>query len=205
MKRSNATMIAVMALGTWAAASSAVAQDVDAARGKAAVERLCVACHAIDGNSIVPIFPKVSGLHYEYTVKQLEEYASGKRPNVVMQPLVAGMSDQERRDVAAYFAQQTVAPGEVTDASVLEQGKALFHQGNWDKGVPACASCHGSEGLGNVNYPHLAGQNTGYVDQQLKLFASGERNNDKGLMQNIAGRLTEAEIHAVTQYIASMR
>lgn len=203
MKR-NALMIALMAVGTWGAASTALAQEADVARGKALVEQVCVACHGVDGNSVVPTFPKVAGMHYEYTLKQLQEFRSGKRVSPVMQPLVADLTEQNMRDVAAYFATQKATEAPVTDEAVLAAGQHLFDHGNHETGVPACAGCHGTEGLGNARFPRLSGQHPDYVLDQMKQFAAGQRSNDKRMMQTIASRLTEEEIHAVAQYIASM-
>jgi cytochrome c553 len=73
--------------------------------------------------------------------------------------------------------------------------------------VAACIGCHGPTGAGNpaAKFPRLAGQHAKYVENQLRAFKSGERDNDAGkMMRNIAGRMTEKEIRAVASYVQGL-
>ncbi|WP_230976797.1 c-type cytochrome [Pseudothauera rhizosphaerae] len=197
--------IAALALLGALPAASALAQPVgDAARGRELVEQNCIACHGVDGNGPVPSFPKVAGLHYEYTIKQLHEFQGKRRPSEIMQPIAAVLTEQQVQDVALYFASQRAVPVDTVDASLLPLGRKLYEDGNSDSGVPACAGCHGTEGRGNARFPRLAGQFQEYVVAQIQQFAEGKRTNDKRMMQVIANRLTAEEVQAVAHYIASM-
>lgn len=75
-------------------------------------------------------------------------------------------------------------------------------------GVAACAACHGPTGAGNpaANFPGLKGQHVTYLKNQLNAFRKGERANDAGqMMRNIAAKMTDAEIDAVSEYIAGLQ
>jgi cytochrome c553 len=121
-----------------------------------------------------------------------------------MEGLVATLSEEEIVHLAAYYAVQDAIPGTVTDPSVLERGRAIYVDGDPDKGVPACSGCHGDSGEGTRRFPRLAGQDIGYTLEQMRLYAAAERTNDRGLMQAVASRMNEADKHAVAQYVASL-
>lgn len=82
-----------------------VAGAGNAASGKQK-SQACIACHAEDGNSTNPQFPRLAGQHPDYLVKALRDYKSGERKNAIMAPFAAGLSPQDMEDLAAYFAQQ---------------------------------------------------------------------------------------------------
>lgn len=77
----------------------------NAASGKQK-SQACIACHAEDGNSTNPQFPRLAGQHPDYLVKALRDYKSGERKNPIMAPFAANLSPQDMEDLAAYFAQQ---------------------------------------------------------------------------------------------------
>lgn len=164
---------------------------------------VCAACHGSDGNSVVPVFPKLAGQHAEYLRKQLNDFISGKRENDLMAPIVANLSRDDVTGLAAYFAAQKAAPGKSEDAELASVGKKLYEDGNTSSGVPACTGCHQPQGAGNERYPRLAGQHQAYVLNELTIFKNGGRSNDKGkVMRSVAERLTEAEMKAVAEYLA---
>ncbi|MFT3760048.1 c-type cytochrome [Thauera sp.] len=204
MKHSRMILASACAglLLTAATASAEVIGDIE--RGKTLAAEICVACHGADGNSPVPMFPKLAGQHADYALKQLQEFASARRHSDIMKPIVEGLSTRDMADVAVFFAAQQPLPGQVDDPSMLDSGRRIFNEGNPDQGVPACAGCHGANGIGNARYPRLAGQYPAYVLDQMAQFADGRRSNDKRLMQTIASRLGETETRAVAEYIASL-
>lgn len=178
----------------------------DAAAGKAK-SASCVACHGTDGNSMNPEWPTLAGQHPGYIAKQLRNFKAGERSNALMSPMAAPLSEQDMEDLAAYYSSQTAKPGEA-DAALVEQGRALYRGGNMSTGVAACVACHGPSGAGNptANFPSLRGQHASYTINQLKTFQRGERANDAGkMMQNIAAKMTEAEMQAVASYIQGMQ
>ena len=166
---------------------------------------VCAACHGPDGNSTNPMFPKIAGHWPEYIVKQLSDFKQNKRVNEAMAPIIANLSDDDIRVLAAHYSRQKTAPGVVSDPALAEKGKQIYMEGNPDSGVPACKACHKPNGEGTQRFPHVAGQHTQYLITQLKAFASGARTNDKGrLMQKLASRMTEDEMKSVAEYITGL-
>lgn len=68
--------------------------------------QVCVACHAEDGNSTNPQFPRLAGQHPDYLVKALRDYKSGARKNPIMAPFAANLSPRDMEDLASFFAAQ---------------------------------------------------------------------------------------------------
>jgi cytochrome c553 len=172
---------------------------------KTTVTTVCAGCHSEDGNSKVPMFPKLAGLQTEYIGKQLRDFMSGKRKNEVMAPIVANLKPEDIPPLAEYFSSQKAEPGTVADPSLAVEGRRVFMDGNENTGVPACAGCHRPDGSGTSVYPRLAGQHADYIVQQLKNFNSGGRANDPNrFMRVIAQRMTEQEMKAVAEYISGL-
>lgn len=189
-----------LALAGMLLAVSAPAQDV-----KTIVTTVCVACHTEDGNSVVPMFPKIAGLQEAYIAKQLQDFMSGKRKSDIMGPIVAQLKPEDVQPLAAYFSKQKMKAGEPDDKTLVGMGKVIFHDGNEETGLPACLGCHQPQGAGFGIYPRIGGQHIDYVKQQLKSFASGERANDTNrFMRTTAKRLSEEEINAVAQYLVGL-
>jgi cytochrome c553 len=175
-----------------------------AGKSKAAV---CAACHGADGNSPSDAYPKLAGQGEAYLLKQLMNFKSGERENAFMAPMVAPLSEQDMADLAAYFAGQKTLPG-ATPEEFIELGQKIYRGGNKESGVPACMACHGPNGSGMpaAKWPALSGQYSAYVESQLNMFASGERNNDpSGMMRDIASRMTAEEIKAVSAYVSGLK
>ena len=89
---------ACLAGSAWAAG--------DPARGQQKAQQVCQACHGTDGNSTDPQYPRLAGQHADYLAKALEDYKSGARKNPIMLGFATTLSDQEREDLAAYYASQ---------------------------------------------------------------------------------------------------
>jgi cytochrome c553 len=68
--------------------------------------RTCAACHGQDGNSQSADFPRLAGQHYDYLIKALNDYKSGKRKNPIMAPQVANLNTRDFEDLAAYYSEQ---------------------------------------------------------------------------------------------------
>jgi cbb3-type cytochrome c oxidase subunit III len=193
-------------------ASEEAPVKADPAKGKAIAETVCVACHGVDGNSAAAANPHLAGQHQEYLYKQLTNFkaADGKpaaRNNAIMGGMVAALSDNDMKNVAAWFASQKAKPEAARDQSKIALGQRLWRQGDFKKGVPACAGCHGPAGAGMpAQYPRLAGQFPEYTEAQLKAFRVDERNNDpESMMRTIAAKMSDVEIKAVAEYAAGLR
>ena len=188
--------------------TSAVAADFgDPAKAQPIANRICAACHGADGNSPLPMNPSLAGQHPEYLFKQLNEFKSGSRNNAVMMVMVAGVSAEDMRNLAAYYAAQKPSETAAKDKDLVAEGRKLFRGGNVATGVTACAGCHSPNGAGIPSqYPRLAGQHPEYVIAQLKAFRAGDRANDSNnMMRAVAGRLTDKEIAAVAEYLSALR
>ncbi len=184
----------------------------DAAKGQGIVNQVCAACHAADGNSQIAVNPKLAGQIPEYLYKQLTDFkpAQGKkaeRDNPVMAGMVANLSPDDMRNLAAYFAGQVAKPGAAKSKELVALGQRIYRGGIASDGIAACASCHGPNGAGMpAQYPRLSGQHAEYIEAQLKAFRSGARANDPSAsMRGVAGRLSDREIEAVADYIAGLR
>lgn len=206
----------IMALAATLAAVAAVAAEPsfkgDAAKAQSMVNQVCAACHAADGNSQIAVNPKLAGQIPEYLHKQLTNFkaAAGKkaeRDNPVMAGMVAGLSADDMRNLAAYYAGQAAKPGAAKSKDLVALGQKIYRGGIASKGVAACASCHGPNAAGMpAQYPRLAGQHAEYVEVQLKAFRSGERANDPGsMMRGVAEKLSDREIQGVSDYVAGLR
>jgi cytochrome c553 len=184
---------------------------LESATGGASPDAACFRCHGIDGaGDPAASFPRLTGQVYGYLHRSLEEYASGVRENPIMTPIAQALTEQERRDVSAYYASLDNAPHPPqpeVDLELLQYGAALAAVGSATSGYPGCVNCHGPEGVGlGPNYPFLAGQHENYLEAQLLAWRDGARGAGfYGLMAGIAKRMSDREIAAVSAYYASIR
>jgi cytochrome c553 len=206
----------IMAITTLFAAVTAVAAEPpfkgDAAKAQEIVSKVCAACHAADGNSMIPANPKLAGQFPEYLHKQLTNFKpagakKAERGNPVMAGMVANLAPEDMRNLAVYFSGQAPKPGMAKSKDLVALGQKIYRGGIAGKGVAACASCHGPNGAGMPSqYPRLSGQHAEYVEVQLKAFRAGDRANDpNSSMRTVAGKLSDREIQAVADYVAGLR
>jgi cytochrome c553 len=213
MKRSLLALLCAMtAIGAQAADATKAAPKGDASRGQAIATTVCAACHGADGNSQLPVNPKLAGQHPEYLLKQMKNFkaADGKpaeRSNAIMGGMIAAFDDGQMRDLAAYFAAQTQTGESARNRETIELGQKLYRSGDLAKGLPACAACHGPAGAGMpAQFPRIGGQFAEYTEAQLKSFRDGVRANDPNkMMRMVALKMTDAEIKAVSDYVAGLR
>jgi len=180
-----------------------VKEKGDAEAGKQLVSA-CSACHGADGNSLAGIWPSLAGQNYKYLLKQLRLVKSGDREIIEMVGQLDNLSDQDLKDISAFYSVQNNMIGQV-EKDKLELGRKLYYSGNLDKGVPACTACHSPRGLGNAPaaYPLLSGQQPDYVSKALKDYRSGERSNEdpSKIMIAIAYKLDDNEIEALSSFV----
>jgi cytochrome c553 len=179
------------------------AGNVAAGKAKSAA---CAACHGVDGNGGGdPSWPKLAGQHENYLLAQLKAFKSGARQDALMSPMVAGLSDKDMANLAAYYAAQELKPGAARDKDLATKGGRIYRGGNAKTGVSACMSCHGPSGHGiPPNFPKISGQNAAYTEKALLAFKSSKRPSDSDIMTRIAFRMSEAEIKAVSEYMAGL-
>ena len=183
----------------------AKAAKPDLVRGEATYTAVCVACHAADGNSGTPVNPKLAQQHPEYLVKQLQEFKSGKRNNAVMKGFASALSDDDMKNIAYWVTTKKAKPGFAKDKELVALGERIYRGGISDRQVPACAGCHNPTGAGIPSqYPRLGGQHAEYTASQLTGFRDGVRGNSLQMSQ-VAAKLNDREIRAVSDYIAGLR
>ncbi|MCA0244886.1 MAG: cytochrome c4 [Proteobacteria bacterium] len=193
------------AAGTAAAAEEAkAAPKADPAKG-ATVAAVCQACHTADGSRGAPANPIIQGQHPEYLAKQLADFKSGKRNNAVMKGMATPLSDDDMKNVAAFYAGKQAKPGFAKNKDTVLLGEKIYRGGILERNIPACAGCHSPDGAGIPSqYPRLGGQHGDYTEAQLVAFRSGARGNAP-TMVTVASRMNDVEIKAVSDYIAGLR
>ena len=197
---------AAAAPGTQPALAAAPALvKPDLPQGEAKYTAVCAACHGADGNSGTPANPKLAQQHPEYLVKQLQEFKSGKRPNPIMQAMAAQLTDGDMKNIAAWATSKKAKPGFAKDKELVAMGERIYRGGIADRQVAACAGCHSPNGAGLPSqFPRLSGQHADYTAAQLTAFREGVRKNGPIMMQ-VASKLNDREIRAVSDYIAGLR
>lgn len=195
----------VTAVFSSVAAEAVVAAKPDLAKGEASFAGVCAACHAPDGNSLIPVNPKLAQQHPEYLIKQLSEFKAGKRENAVMTGMAAALSDGDMKNISYWLATKKATPGAAKEKELVLLGEKIYRGGIADRQIPACAGCHSPNGAGiPAQYPRLSGQHADYSVAQLTAFRDGVRKNSLQMNQ-VAAKLNDREIKAVADYIAGLR
>lgn len=193
-------------------------QDIEAGRlvavggtEQAGASVACMSCHGSNGEGDRgAAFPRLAGLPAWYMYMQLQQYASGARPNDVMTPIAKLLTDAEMRSVSKYYA-VVEAPypplDEVNNVPMLQWGGQLAAVGSVEKAIPACTNCHGAQGFGlPPSVPYIAGQHQEYMELQLRLWKEGTRKSDPvGVMAAIAAKMSDEDIKAVSAYYSRVR
>ncbi len=198
------------------AAGSALAQSAsgpagggDAEKG-AAKAALCAACHGPGGNSANPEWPRLAGQHAPYVYGQLQAFKSGARKNPLMSAQAAALSEQDMKDLGAFFAAQKFQPGVASpDAVVIAE--TLYRAGDARRGLPACSACHGPQGAGNAAaaYPRIGGQHARYSANALRQLQTEagavKAQGNRAIMAAIAAKLGDTEIEALASYVNGLQ
>lgn len=207
------TVFGGLPAATAAAPAAAPAVKADPARGGALYDAgdparglpACVSCHGAAGNSSIVANPKLSGQFASYTHKQLVDFTTPNRQQPIMTTYAKMLTDAEKKDIAAWLAAQAHKPGAAKNKDIVELGRKIYRGGIAERGVAACASCHGANASGiPAQYPRLAGQHQDYTTAQLEAFKSGTRANSPQ-MTTLSQRMSTAEMRAVADYIAGLR
>lgn len=167
--------------------------NVAAGKSKAAA---CAGCHGPDGNSLSEDFPNLTGQSFDYLVKAIEDYRSGRRRHHIMKNATAGLGKQDVRNLAAYFSRQdAVKIGTRTNTASgdpLVDGARL---------AAACDGCHGSAGNSRASgTPSLAGMSAHYLNKAIKAYRDGARNH--ALMRNMVGNLGDLDVEKLSFHYA---
>ena len=177
----------------------------DVKRGEQISAQVCASCHANDGSRGSPAYPILQGQHPEYIAKQLADFKSGKRKNPIMQGFASALSEDDMKNVAAFYGTKTAKPGFAKSKDTVVRGEKIYRGGVADRNIPACAACHGPAGSGlPAQYPRIAGQHGDYTKAQLLAFRNGQRANN-AVMTGVVAKMNDKEIEAVSDYIAGLR
>lgn len=205
MKSIFALLLAAAAMPTLAAQAGEAAAKPDLAKGQALSTQVCGACHTADGSRGLPANPIIAGQHPEYLAKQLAEFKAGKRDNAVMKAFASTLSEDDMRNVSAFYANAQAKPGFAKSKELVKLGERIYRGGIAERGIAACAGCHSPNGAGIPSqFPRLAGQHADYTEAQLLAFREGGRRNSVQ-MSGVAANLSNREIKAVADYIAGLR
>jgi cytochrome c553 len=201
----SSLLLAASLVPALAAEPPAAAAKPDPAKGEKISTAVCAACHSADGSRGSPANPILQGQHPEYLVKQLSDFKAGKRANPIMQGMAASLSDEDMRNVAAFYASKQPKPGFAKSKDLASLGEKIYRGGIADRSVPACAGCHSPTGAGiPVQYPRLKSQHGDYTEAQLKAFRDEKRKNSPQ-MKGVTAKMNDNEIKAVSDYIAGLR
>ncbi|GAB7563723.1 c-type cytochrome [Methylobacillus methanolivorans] len=201
-------IMSAMMLATAAVSHAEDDDDEDDVVSKVPAQaQICAGCHGPDGNSMVPMFPKIAGQHAAYLEKQLKNIKANVRMSPVMMGIVAPLSDEDMAVVAEHYAKQAPRSTPSVSNGPGSIGEKIFKTGIPGAGVPACASCHGANGEGIApGFPRLAGQHANYTTSQVKAFRDGQRKNDAAkMMRMVSAKMTDADIAAVADYIQGLK
>ena len=165
------------------------------AAGKARAT-LCSVCHGEDGNSRRPEVPNLAGQNPLYLWKQIDNFATGRRRNFVMQALAKDFTDEDKINLAVYFAANTphTAPA---DPQRAHRGARLFRQ--------HCATCHGPDARGTRDYARLAGQRREYLIATLTAFRDGTTRRRSNIMTAEVKALSDDDIADLAAYLSALR
>lgn len=204
--KSLLALLAAAAMATPLAASeSKPAAKADLVKGEAIATQVCSACHTADGSRGSAANPIIQGQHPEYLVKQLTEFKSGKRDNAIMKGMASALSEDDMKNVAAFYASKQPKPGAARNKELVALGEKIYRGGIQDRNIAACAGCHSPNGAGIPSqYPRLGGQHADYTVKQITDFRDGKRGNNAIMTQEVA-KMNDREIKAVADYIAGLR
>ena len=193
------TLLIVLAAGVTPIAQ---AQDAKAGEKKAA---MCIGCHGIPGYQAsfpeVHKVPMISGQNEKYIIAALAAYKKGERRHPSMRGIAESLSEQDKADLAAFYAGQAATPSAAKREPSPEVAKLL------ERG--ACVSCHGADFNKSVDpsYPKLAGQHADYLYVALKAYRTEGQvplGRANPIMGGMVRQYSNAELKAIAAYLGSL-
>jgi len=204
MKHIHAAVFVLLAGATPLLSAQTIPPDIQKAAEEQAVN-LCSTCHGPRGISTSPEFPILAAQRGGYLAAQIDAFRKQTRAEKDAHDFMWGIAGRLDEKViigiAAYYATQPAAAGRTDDPILVAKGKELFDKGAPDRGIPACATCHGANGEGIADFPRLAGQHAKYIGKQLTYIQTLTR--AAPVMHGIIKDLAPAEIQAVAAYAQS--
>jgi cytochrome c553 len=192
----------------WALAACAVIAGTgrvvaDSETGKAKAET-CAACHGDNGISQTENVPSLAGEPDQFLQWQLVYFRSGARKNEVMEPVAEQLSNEDVRDLAAYYA--SLKPPEPPTATAKDDRPELTAAGKSAVAAGRCISCHGDNFTGSKAVARIAGQREEYLAKALHDYKAGVRvGGGIAAMAEVAYPLTDEQISALAHYLSRLR
>lgn len=182
---------------TSCASAPLYAADLVAGKEKA---ELCSGCHGDNGISQTENIPSLAGQPDLFVQWQLIFFRSGTRKNEQMQPIVEQLSNEDVRNLGAYFASLKPPEGKKPD-----DNPDLSAKGAQAAAGRRCASCHTDSYAGTKATARIAGQREEYLVKALHDYKSGVRaGGGMAAMADVAYPLSEEEITALAHYLAHL-
>lgn len=206
MKKTKLVLAGLLCLSGWASADPTVDQLrstlADKRRLEAAIQAgqrqagFCFSCHGEHGISLQPEVPNLAGQPASYLLEQIRRFGDGRRRDAFMQGLLRALPDNQKLNIALYFAAQRLGPSDAGSGSA-ELGKSLYAQ--------RCESCHGPHGRGNDVMPTVASQKVTYLVKSLKRYRdkSGERQHKE--MSDSLAKLGDGELDHLAAYMTLLK
>lgn len=170
----------------------------------------CSRCHGRDGLGRGGVAPRLAGQSRAYLLQAIEAYADGSRPSGFMQPIAASLTDEEREEVARYFAELprfAAAGGEPAAEPLIEAGARLAAGEGAANDVPSCLACHGPQAQPERRelYPHIAGQDRRWLETWLRLWREQALGSTPfaDVMHEAARPLRDDQIEALAAFFAA--
>ncbi|MDJ0748737.1 MAG: c-type cytochrome [Woeseiaceae bacterium] len=209
MKIKLAPLFAMASLTLFATQANADSLVEGTAEDGEAKSLPCTACHGPAGNSSNALWPNIAGQNAPYILAQLKAFRDGDRQDPLMSGQAMMLSDEDMAHLAVYYEGLQAAAQSVKDPASVDRGENLYRGGDGEAAVAACIACHGPTGKGNpaAKYPALRGQHADYTAKQLRDYKSGTRVSDgkTRVMRDIAERLSEEDIEALSSYVQGLR
>ena len=180
----------------WCLSSLVLAAPPDPIAGKAKAQT-CFACHGENGIAIAPEIPNLAAQPPLSITYQLIQFRGQQRKGGAMEALAAPLSDQDMRDIAAYYASLPPPPAKSGNTGKIAKGEQI-------SSAQYCNSCHGPQLQGQKHIARLAGQSPEYLVTQLKNIRGGMRIDMDGTMGSAARGLSDEDIEALAAYAASL-
>lgn len=177
--------------------------------GRAIYQQTCASCHGVNAEGTAQ-FPRLAHLPTQYLKRQLNEFRTNQRKSAIMESVAHNLSAQEISALTKYLSglkASQAAPVKAITKKASESGALIVTMGEPSKDIPACVDCHGfSLQGGGPEIPPLMAQNASYLLAQLQAYKADKRSGGPlGLMGRVAKGLDEAQMSAVTAYIASLK
>jgi cytochrome c553 len=177
-----------------------IKHKADLVKGQEAY-KVCRGCHKADASGKPEAgYPQLAGQHVSVLIKQMVDVRAGRRSSPKMHPFIEAdvVATEEVADIATYLNSLPIPENAKGEGTMLEHGEKLYTR--------QCATCHGKGGEGDAKkfIPRVAGQHYLYLYKQTLESRDHGRNNSNAKMVKVLQPYSEADIAAVSDYMARL-